>query len=122
MNRTVSLLLISIVSFMLGLFSAVAVYWILKTYLFPPSTITVRGVLQHQAQPVDLSASGNPPNGYYVESSAIDRFYVEESSAKLYVGSRVLIQGTLSTVCGPDNFPCYPQIVPKSITSTTGEP
>ena len=121
MNRTVSLLLTSIVSFILGLFSAGGAYWFLKTYLLPPGTITVRGVLQ-QAQPGDPSASGNPPDGYYVESSASDRFYVEESLAKPYVGSHILIQGTLSTVCGPDNFPCYPQIVPKSITPITGEP
>lgn len=120
MNRTISPLFASVVAFVLGLLSAVGAYY-LKTYLFPPATITVRGVLKYQAQPVDPGASGNPPNGYFVESSAIDRFYIEDNWAKPYVGSPVLIQGTLSTVCGPDNFPCYPKLVPKSITPARGK-
>lgn len=120
MNRTLSLLSTAVIFFIAGLLSCVGAYWWLKTYLFPPSTVEVQGVLKFQAKS-DPSASANPPNGYFVESSATDRFYVEGNLAKPYVGSLVLIKGTLSTECGPDGYPCYPKLVAKSVVQAPGQ-
>lgn len=120
MNRTASLFLTATTFFLAGLLSYAGAQSYLRTYL--SGTIVVRGVLKFQARIVDPGASGNPPNGYFVESTAIDRFYVEGDLMKSYVGSRVLLQGkTLSTVCGPDDFPCYPKLFVKSVTQIPGQ-
>lgn len=68
-----------------------------------------------QVAPADPSASANPPNGYYVESSVTERFYVEGEQVKPYVGSSVFIQGTLSTTCGPSGYPCYPKLLASEV-------
>ncbi|MBI4783986.1 MAG: hypothetical protein HY785_22095 [Oscillatoriophycideae cyanobacterium NC_groundwater_1537_Pr4_S-0.65um_50_18] len=120
MNRTAPLFLTAALSFIAGLLSYAAGSWWLRTSLLPPGTITVRGVLKFQAQIDDLSTSGNPPNGYFVESNAIERFYVEGDLIEPYVGSSVFIQGeVLSTLCGPDTFPCYPKLHVKSVTQVS---
>jgi hypothetical protein len=121
MNRTVSLFLTATLFFIAGCLSYAGGSWWLRTYLLPPGTLAVRGVLQFQAQVDDPSASANPPNGYFVESTAINRFYVEGDLIQPYVGSLVLLQGkTLSTVCGADTFPCYPKLLVKSVTQVSG--
>lgn len=120
MNRTASLFLTATIFFIAGLLSYAGTQWYLRTYL--SGTITVRGVLKFQAQIVDPGASGNLPNGYFVESTAIDRVYVEGDLIKPFVGSLVLLQGeTLSTVCGPDTFPCYTKLLITSVTPVPGQ-
>lgn len=102
--------------FVAGLLSGAGGYWFVRSYLFPPATIQIRGVLKFQAKPSDPSASANPPNGYFVESSATDRFYVAgDLVIPSYVGSLVQIKGTLSTECGPDGYPCYPKLITTSV-------
>ena len=119
MNRTASLFLTATLSFIVGLLSYAGGSEWLRTYLLP-GTITVRGVLKFQAQIDSPGASGNPPNGYFVESTAIERFYVEGDLIEPYVGSPVLIQGeVLSILCGPDTFPCYPKLLVKSVTQVS---
>jgi hypothetical protein len=122
MNRTASLVLTAIIFFLAGLLTDAGVQWYLRTY-FAKTTI-VQGVLKLQTQQIeDLGTSGNPPNGYFVESSAIDRFYVEGDLMKPYVGSLVSLQGeALSTICGPDAFPCYPKMRVKAVTKIPGQP
>lgn len=120
MNRTVASLLLFCISFIAGLLVAVGAYRFVQTRLFPPATLEVLGVLQFQAQPADLSASGNPPNGYYVESTAVDRFYLEGEQLESYVGAPIFATGTIATVCGPDTFPCYPKLLVQSVTQTPG--
>jgi hypothetical protein len=114
MNRTVSLLAIAATFFIGGVFSCIGADWLFKVYLFPPITIHVQGVLKFQSSN-DPTASANPPNGYFVESMATDRFYVEGDLVKPYVGSRIQLTGILSTVCGPDGYPCYPQLKTTSV-------
>ncbi|MBW4582413.1 MAG: hypothetical protein KME42_22825 [Tildeniella nuda ZEHNDER 1965/U140] len=122
MNRTGSLVLTATIFFLAGLLSYAGGQWYLKTYLLPPGTITVRGVLKFQTHNSDIGNSGHPPYGYFVESTAIDRFYIEGDLMKSYVGSSVVLQGkTLSTVCGPDMFPCYPKLLVKSVTPVPGQ-
>jgi hypothetical protein len=119
MNRTVSLLVIAATFFVGGVLSCIGVDWLFKVYLFPPVTIRVRGVLKVQSSN-DPTASANPPNGYFVESSATDRFYVEGDLVKPYVGSLIQLTGILSTVCGPDGYPCYPKLQTKSVFQVKG--
>ncbi len=115
MNRTASLVLTATIFFLAGLLSYAGAQWYLSTYF--SGTITVRGVLKFQAHNSDIGGSGHPPYGYFVESTALDRIYVEGDSIKPSVGSSVLLQGkTLSTVCGRDGFPCYPNLLVKSVT------
>lgn len=120
MNRAVSSLVAVCVSFIAGVLVCMGASWFVQAYVFPPATLNVRGVLKLQSQPYDPSLSGLPPNGYFVESTAIERFYLEGDLIKPYVGSLVLIQGTISTVCGPDTFPCYPKLLAKSVTQVPG--
>lgn len=120
MNRAVSLLMAVCISFIAGLLICIGTYWFVRAYLFPPATLEVRGVLRFQSQPSAPSATGNPPNGYFVESTAIDRFYLEGDLIKTYVGSLVLVKGTISTVCGPDTYPCYPNLLVKSVIQVSG--
>lgn len=115
MNRAVSSLAVCI-SFIAGLLVCLGTYWLAQVYLFPPAILEVRGILRFQAQPSDPTATGNPPNGYFVESTATDRFYLEGDLIKPYVNSPVLVQGTISTVCGSDTYPCYPKLLAKSVT------
>lgn len=97
MNRTASFFLTATIFFLAGLLSYAGSQWYFRAYL--SGTITVQGVLKFQAQMVDPSASGNPPNGYFVESTAIGRVYVEGNLIKPFVGFSVLPQGKmLSTV------------------------
>ncbi len=115
MNRTASLVLTATIFFFAGLLSYAGAQWYLSTYL--ARTITVRGVLKFQAHNSDLGGSGHPPYGYFVESTAVGRVYVEGDLIQSSVGSSVLLQGkTLSTVCGPDTFPCYPNLLVTSVT------
>lgn len=121
MNRTVSLLITAISFLIAGWLSCGGIDWLLSAYFFPPVKVQVRGVLKFQAKPSDPSASGNPPNGYFVESTAIERFYVEGNLVKPYVGSLILIRGTLSTECGLDGYPCYPKLVKTSVIPAPGQ-
>lgn len=119
MNRTVSSTMAICISFIAGLLVCMGAYWFVQAYLFPPASLEVLGVLQLQTQPSSPSATGNPPNGYFVESTATDRFYLEGDLVKPYVGSLVLIKGTISTVCGADAYPCYPKLLAKSVTQVS---
>jgi hypothetical protein len=114
MNRIVNPF-IAVSFFIAGVLSCISTYWFVKTYLLPPTAIEIRGVLKLQTEPSDPSATSNPPNGYFVESTATDRFYVTGDLVKPYVGSLVLIKGTLSTVCSPDLHPCYPELQVKQV-------
>lgn len=117
MNRTVSLLIIAATFFVGGVLSCIGANWIFRVYLSPPATIYVRGILKFQSSN-DPTASANPPNGYFVESTATDRFYVE--GVKPYVGSLIQLTGTLTTVCGPDGYPCYPKLQTQAVVQVKG--
>lgn len=103
------------IAFAFGAISSAAGLWWLRHYLSRSAPVQVSGVLQVQSKPADPSASGNPPNGYFIEATAIGRVYLEHSSAKQYVGRRVVSSGRLSATCGNDGRPCYPEIAATSI-------
>lgn len=115
MNRTASITRALLIGFIAGVLVSLGAYWAVRAYVMPPTILEVRGVLQFQAQPPSPSATGNPPNGYFVESTAVDRFYLEGDLLEPYVGSLVLISGTVATVCGPDTHPCYPKLLAQSV-------
>lgn len=114
MNRTASSLIAIIVGFIAGMITSIGTSWLLKTYIFPPDKIYVRGMLKYQSH-FDPSASAAPPNGYFVESSATERFYVEGELVKPFTNTLVQISGTLSTICGPDGYPCFPKLIVKDV-------
>lgn len=121
MHRRPSFFLTATIFFIVGLLSYAGAQWWLRSYLLPPGTITVQGVLKFQA-PSNSGDSGKPPDGYFVEAAAIKRVYVEGDLIKPFVGSLVLLQDkTLSTVCGPDTFPCYPKLLITSATPVPGK-
>ena len=114
MNRTFYTVLAAIFWFAAGLCCFAGVNWLLNTYLNPPDEVTVRGTIEYQGS-FDPTASAVPPNGYFVQSTAAGRFYLEAASVKPYQGSFIQAVGTLSTICGPDGYPCYPKLEPKSV-------
>lgn len=120
MRFTLSSFTVAAILFLAGFVSSAGTYEFLKTYFFTPPQVTIQGVLKFQAQTdIDPTASGNPPNGYFVESTASERFYVEGISVSQYVGSLIFIRGTLAAECGSDGFPCYPKLVAISITQSS---
>ncbi|HEY9646831.1 MAG TPA: hypothetical protein V6C88_10695 [Chroococcidiopsis sp.] len=115
MSRTVLIARAILVGFVAGVIVSLGAFWVVQAYVMPPTVLEVRGVVQFQAQPPDPTATGNPPNGYFVESTAVDRFYLEGDLLEPYVGARVLIRGTVATVCGSETYPCYPKLLAQSI-------
>lgn len=110
MNRTSSFLLITaFIFFVMGGLSSVGSYWLARKYFFPADRVRAEGILKFQGES-DPSASANPPEGYFVESNAIERLYIV-GLPKTSIGSFVRIKGTLSTICGADGYPCYPQVI-----------
>jgi hypothetical protein len=114
MNRPASLLITATLCFIGGLLCCAGVSWLFKTYIFPPETIQVQGILKFKGSN-DPAVSADAPIGFFVESTATDRFYIEGDLLKPYVGSLVQITGPISTVCGPDGYPCYPSLLAKLV-------
>lgn len=79
---------------------------------FFASKISATGVvmLESYDDPAWAGASGLPPSGYYIESSATGRVYIEHSAVEHYLGRQIRATGRLETLCGPDGVNCYPVV------------
>lgn len=112
MRTALRLAITSIIAFLVGI--VVGVGGMIYLQDFFAGTIRVTGVVMYESNP-DSSASGLPPRGYYVESSATGRVYIEHSTAGSYLGQQIHATGRLGTLCGPGGFNCYPVVWPESI-------
>ena len=75
-----------------------------------PNNVTLVGSAERMVHTPDLvGASGLPPEGLYVTSSALDLVYFRCTNPPAE-GVTVRVRGTLDTVCGPDTVPCYPRV------------
>jgi len=91
-------------------------FWRVSDHLATFEPVQVSGLLQVQIRPADPGATGNPPNGYFIEATAIGRVYLEPVDVKQYVGIKVVARGRLSrATCGNDGQSCYPVIAATSI-------
>lgn len=75
------------------------------------SKVTLVGSAERMVHTPDMAgASGLPPEGLYVTSSALGFVYFRCTNAAPAAGSTVRVRGTLDTICGPDTVPCYPRV------------
>ena len=76
-----------------------------------PSKVTLVGSAERLVHTPNMAgASGLPPEGLYVASSALDFVYFRCTDAAPAEGGTVRVRGTVDTVCGPDTIPCYPRV------------
>ena len=76
----------------------------------------VSGVVQYHTP--DYTVSADAPEGYYVESTAIGRVYIEHKNVFSYVNKYVIARGYLEEICGNDGGSCFPLVDAQSITIT----
>lgn len=70
--------------------------------------IKVSGVVRYHR--ADLTVSADPPEGYYVESSAIGRIYLQHNAMPGALTRSIDARGTLRGMCGNDKGACFPMI------------
>lgn len=73
----------------------------------------VSGVVKYYTP--DYTASGEAPEGYYVESSAIDKVYIEHQNIADYTDKHINARGYLKEICGNDFGSCFPLIDAQTI-------
>ena len=72
-----------------------------------PKEVSVTGTVQRMVYSPELSSA--PPEGWYVEGSAVARIYVQCVEAEPREGTDISVRGTLDSVCGT-GVPCYPRV------------
>ena len=109
LRRALILLVTNSISFVLGI--AIALGTIVFLEDFFKQSVSIGGTLEKEEHsPLDASASGLPPEGFYIASR--DRFYIGAPRAKniANLGQPIYARGTLGVVCGPGKGVCFPKL------------
>ena len=72
-----------------------------------PKEVSVTGTVQRMVYSPEVSSA--PPEGWYLEGSAVARIYVRCMDAEPREGTDIRVRGTLDSVCGT-GVPCYPRV------------
>ncbi|MDP3981176.1 MAG: hypothetical protein Q8Q33_07185 [Chlamydiota bacterium] len=79
--------------------------------ILPNQAFNAQGTVQYSPVP-DMTASATLPEGYYIEIQTL--LYLDRFDPR-FQGKSIFVQGPLSVKCGPDGYPCFPQIRVKNI-------
>jgi hypothetical protein len=71
-------------------------------------TVWIAGVVRYHEE--DLTASTGAPSGFWVDSSGIERIYLEHENISEVVDKPISARGHLRIVCGHNHSTCYPMI------------
>lgn len=74
----------------------------------------ISGTVQYHK--ADITVSLDFPEGYYIESSALERVYIEHSNIFEFLESDIAGKGAMGKVCSNTSGLCYPNITLKEIS------